>query len=330
MASLLLYIADECGVFSAMDANGPLDAQTLASKCGVDPRYLRELLLGLAAQNYIDFDESNDVFSLSPEQTAVFAREGEATSMLGIFQIIVAQFAEFESAVEEFKSGNGRPWGSHHACQFCGTNRFFRPGYVAKLISEWIPALDGVEAKLQAGAQIADVGCGLGASSALLAQQYPDSQVYGFDLHDGSIEQARNDAAELNLSNLQFECAEAGNIPAHDGYDLICIFDALHDMGDPVGVARYLRGCLKPGGTLMVVEPLAGDKPSDNMHVLGGLFYAASTLVCLPNSRSQNVGLCLGAQAGPARLQQVLTEAGFSSVGIATTSATNIVLEARQ
>lgn len=329
MAGLLLYIADESGIFKAMDNDDRHTPDALSQRCQVDARYLQELLLGLAAQQFINYHPEDQTFSLSPEQRAVFAREGEATSMLGIFQIIVAQYSEHEAAIAEFRSGQGRAWGSHHNCQFCGTNRFFRPGYVAKLISEWIPSLTGVQEKLRAGARIADVGCGLGSSSTLMAQEFPLSQVFGFDIHQGSIDQARQDAQALSLPNLQFACADASGISAEEGYDLICIFDALHDMGDPVGVAAHLRRCLRPGGSLMVVEPLAGDKAEDNLHVLGGLFYAASTLLCLPNSRSQDVGLCLGAQAGPARMQQVLLDAGFESVGIATTAPTNFVLEAK-
>jgi 2-polyprenyl-3-methyl-5-hydroxy-6-metoxy-1,4-benzoquinol methylase len=227
-----------------------------------------------------------------------------------------------------FRTGKGRPWGDQHPCQFCGTDRFFRPGYIANLVENWIGALDGVEAKLQAGARVADVGCGHGSTSVLMAQTFPNSEIFAFDIHGPSVEDARLKASAAGVDNIAFAEADASTIPANGGYDFICIFDALHDMGDPVGVARHMRETLAPGGTLMVVEPLAGDRTEDNLHPLGGVFYAASTLICLPNSRSQDVGLCLGAQAGPKRLTEVLKEAGFSSVRVATTSATNIVLEA--
>ncbi|MFT6751660.1 MAG: SAM-dependent methyltransferase [Candidatus Azotimanducaceae bacterium] len=228
-----------------------------------------------------------------------------------------------------FRSGNGRPWGDQHTCQFCATDRFFRPGYIGNLVDNWISALDGVQEKLTAGARIADIGCDHGSTSVLMAETFPNSKVFAYDIHGPSIVDAQSKAAAAGVENISFAEADASSIPANGGYDFACIFDALHDMGDPVGVAQHIRETLAPGGTLMVVEPLAGDKTEDNLHAVGGVFYTASTLICLPNSRSQDVGLCLGAQAGLKRLIAVLEDAGFSSVRIATTSATNIVLEAR-
>ncbi len=227
-----------------------------------------------------------------------------------------------------FKSGAGRPWGEHSSCCFCGTDRFFRPGYAANLVEHWLPALDGVVDRLTAGGTVADVGCGRGSSTVLLAEAFPQSQVHGFDFHEASIEDARAKAAEAGLNNVRFEVAKAKEFNSGP-YDLICVFDALHDMGDPVGAAAHMREALKPDGRLMLVEPLAGDTLKENLHLLGALFYSFSTIVCTPASKAQEVGLALGAQAGQKRLTEVLTQAGFSSVRRATETPTNMVLEAR-
>jgi len=328
-AGLLAYMADQTGVYRAMADGEPRSVDEIASIAHVDSRYLKELLSANAANDYVNYDAATERFFLSPEQIAVFAAEDSPANMHGLLQIIVAQYVEHETAIDVFRTGKGRPWGEQHPCQFCGTDRFFRPGYIANLVENWICALDGVEEKLKAGAKVADVGCGHGSTSVLMAETYPKSEIFGYDIHGPSIADAKLKAQDAGVSNISFAEADASSIPDEGGYDFICIFDALHDMGDPVGVARHMREALAPGGSLMVVEPFAGDKTEDNLHPLGGVFYAASTLICLPNSRSQDVGLCLGAQAGPKRLIAVLEEAGFSSVHVATTSATNLVLEAR-
>lgn len=329
LGALLTYIGDKTGVYRAMSDGQPRSAEEISLIANVDSRYLKELLSANAANEYVSYDPESEQFYLSPEQIAVFAAEESPANMQGLFQIIVAQYAEYETAIDIFRTGIGRPWGEHHPCQFCGTDRFFRPGYELNLVSNWIPALDGVKQKLEAGGTIADIGCGHGSSSILMATTYPNSKVFGYDLHAPSIEDAQDKASRASVSNIKFETLDASSIPANGGYDFACIFDALHDMGDPVGVAQHIRKNLKADGTLMVVEPMAGDKTEDNLHALGGVFYAASTLICLPNSRSQEVGLCLGAQAGPKRLIDILEEAGFSSVRVATMSATNIVIEAK-
>jgi 2-polyprenyl-3-methyl-5-hydroxy-6-metoxy-1,4-benzoquinol methylase len=328
LGGLLAYIGDQSGVYRAMADGERRSIDDIADGANVDPRYLKELLSANAANGYVNYDADSAEFYMTPEQIAVFATEESPANMQGLFQIVVAQYAEYETALDVFKSGKGRPWGEQHACQFCGTDRFFRPGYEANLVSDWIPALEGVKEKLEAGGTIVDIGCGHGSSSVLMAETFPNSKVYGYDLHEASIDDARKKAADAGVHNVEFDAANANDLPVNGGYDFACIFDALHDMGDPVGVARHIRANLKPGGTLMVVEPMAGDNTEDNLHPLGGVFYAASTLICLPTSRSQDVALCLGAQAGPKRLTEVLTEAGFGSVRIATSSATNIVLEA--
>lgn len=324
---LMAYLGDQAGVYAKLEQLGPCTHEELAAAADMNPRYLREWLSANAAFGYVTYDAAADTFSLTPEQAAVFTHEGEPTCMQGFFQAVVGQFATHDTALEVFQTGRGRPWGEHHGCCFTGTNRFFRPGYVMNLVEQWIPALDGVEAKLQAGAKIADVGCGLGSSSVLMAQAYPKSRVYGFDFHEPSIEKARAHAAESGVTNAEFEVCAAKLLPGDD-YDLVCIFDALHDMGDPVGAARHIRKTLKPGGTFMVVEPMAGDSLAANLNVLSGIYYAFSTTVCVPVSRSQEVGLCLGAQAGQSRLVEVLNDAGFANVRRAAETPTNIVLEA--
>lgn len=328
MGLFMAYLGDQCGVYAALEKSGGATHEELARETGVDARYLREWLSANAAFGYVDYDPDSERFSLGPEQAALFAHEGEPTCMQGFFQAIVAQYATHDTALEVFRSGRGRPWGEHHTCCFCGTDRFFRPGYAANLVDAWIPALGGVEARLEQGAKIADIGCGLGSSSILMAQSYPNSQVRGFDFHAPSIETASERAREAGVSNVAFSCCGADEFPGEGEYDLVCIFDALHDMGDPVGVARHIRKSLKPGGSFMLVEPMAGDSLAENLNLLSGIFYGFSTTICVPTSRAQEVGLGLGAQAGQRRLTEVLTDAGFGTVRRATETPTNMVLEA--
>ena len=326
MSLLMAYLGDQAGVFEAMDGAGPLTVGQLAAKTGLNEKYLHEWLGSVAAAGYIGFDPAGETFELAPEQALVFAREGQPACMQGFFQLLVSQFEAHDKATETFKSGEGRPWGDHTQCLFCGTDRFFRPGYQANLIDAWIPALAGVEDKLRAGAKVADIGCGHGSSTVLMAQAYPKSTIHGIDFHAPSIEEARKKAAEAGVTNVSFEVARAQDF-AGRGYDFACIFDALHDMGDPVGAARHIRETLAPGGTFMLVEPMAGDTMAENMHALGQIFYAASCIICTPNSLSQEVGLGLGAQAGEKRLAEVCREAGFTSVRRAAETPTNMVLE---
>jgi 2-polyprenyl-3-methyl-5-hydroxy-6-metoxy-1,4-benzoquinol methylase len=326
MSLYMAYLGDQAGVFAAMDGAGPLTLEALAEKTGLNPKYLREWLGSVAAAGYVTFDAADETFSITPEQALVFTREGQPACMQGFFQLLVSQFAGHEKATETFISGQGRPWGDHPACLFCGTDRFFRPGYQANLVDSWIPALDGVEAKLRAGAKVADIGCGHGSSTVLMAQAYPNSTIVGIDYHAPSIEAAKAQAAEAGVTNVEFQVAKAQDF-AGEGFDFACIFDALHDMGDPVGAARHIRETLAPGGTFMLVEPMAGDSMAENLHPLGQIFYAFSTTVCTPNSLSQEVGLGLGAQAGEKRLAEVCKQAGFASVRRAAETPTNMVLE---
>lgn len=325
---LMAYIGDQTGVYRALEEAGPSTHDELAARTGLDARYLLEWLSSNAAAGYVEYDGDSGRFSLSPEQAALLAHEGEPTCMQGFFQAVVSQYATHDQAVETFRSGRGRAWGDHHNCLFCGTDRFFRPGYQMSLLSAWLPALDGVEAKLRAGAKVADIGCGHGSSTVLMAGAFPQSTFHGYDFHAPSIEAARRHAANAGAGNAHFEEATAKALPER-GFDLVCIFDALHDMGDPVGAARHVREVLNPNGTFMIVEPIAADTLADNLNPLAASFYGVSTMVCVPTSRAQEVGLALGAQAGERRLTEVLREAGFTRIRRATETPMNMVLEAR-
>lgn len=326
LSLFMAYIGDQAGLFDALDGEGRLSVAQLAQKTGLNEKYLHEWLGSVSAAGYLNFHPEDETFSISPEQALVFAREGQPACMQGFIQAVVSQYESHEKSVETFRSGKGRPWSDQSECCFCGTDRFFRPGYAANLTSDWIPSLGGVEEKLKAGAKIADIGCGHGSSSILMAQAYPNSEVFGFDFHEPSIEEARRKAKAAGVGNVHFEVASAQDYPGK-AYDFACIFDALHDMGDPVGAARHIRETLKEDGTFMLVEPMAGDSMADNMHPLGQIFYAFSTTVCTPASLAQDVGLGLGAQSGQKRLTEVLEEAGFGSVRRASETPTNMVLE---
>lgn len=323
----MAYLGDQSGIYQALEDLGPSTDEVLASKTGLDRRYLREWLSANVAFGYLDYAPETDSFSISPEQAALFAHEGEPTCMQGFFQAVMSHMGSHETALEVFKSGRGRPWQEHSDMCFCGVDRFFRPGYVVNLVDSWIPALTGIEAKLKAGAKVADIGCGHGSSTIIMAESYPNSQIIGYDFHKPSIDTATEKLADQNLPNIRFEVSAAKEFSEED-FDLVCIFDALHDMGDPVGAAKHIRKSLKPGGVFMIVEPLAGDSLADNINLMSGIFYSFSTAVCVPASRSQEVGMQLGAQAGQARLTEVLKEAGFTSVRRATETHANMILEA--
>jgi SAM-dependent methyltransferase len=307
----------------------PVSSEGLAARTGTDPRYVREWLSNQAAGGYVSYDPDADEFFLSPEQSFALAQEGSPAFMPGAFQVATALIKDEEKIETAFLQRVGVGWHEHHHDLFAGTERFFRPGYAANLVSSWIPALDGVEAKLQSGARVADVGCGHGASTVLMAEAFPRSQFVGFDYHEASIEHARESAAQAGLDDrLHFEVASAKQYPGAD-YDLVCMFDCLHDMGDPVGAAAHVLGTLAPDGTWLIVEPFAGDRLEDNLNPVGRIYYGASTLVCTPASRDQEVGLALGAQAGEARLAEVVRAGGFTRFRRATETPFNLVLEAR-
>jgi SAM-dependent methyltransferase len=324
----LVRMGEQLGLYKALNEKGAMTSQELATETRTAERYIREWLSHQAASNYLSYDEATGKFALPPEQAAVFANEDSPVYMLGAFDAAVAALDSASHVQNAFHTGEGLGWGDHSECLFCSTAKFFRPGYQAHILQDWLPELDGVVGKLEAGGRAADVGCGHGISTAIMAEAFPKSEFCGFDFHDGSIEHANDLAKSKGLANLKFETAMAKNYPGKD-YDLVCLFDCLHDMGDPEGAARYIRGTLKDDGALMIVEPMAGDTLQDNLNPVGRLYYAASTVICVPTSLAQEVGLALGAQAGEARITEVLKAAGFSSVRRATETPFNMVLEAR-
>jgi SAM-dependent methyltransferase len=328
MHAATVVVGDQLGLYKRL-AEGPCDVETLARRTETDPRYLREWLSAQAASGYVEYDPKTERFSLTEEQALALAQEGSPAFIPGAFQIAVAQFKAIPKMAQAMRTGLGLGWHEHDASLFHGTERFFRPGYAANLVSSWIPALEGVEARLKAGASVADVGCGHGASTVIMAQAYPESTFVGFDYHAPSIERAREAAHAAGVGDrVRFEVARAQDYPG-SGYDLVAVFDCLHDMGDPVGAAAHVRSTLKDDGTWLIVEPYAQDRLEDNLNPVGRVFYSASTFICTPASRSQEVGACLGAQAGEQRLRDVVTKGGFRHFRRATETPFNLVLEAR-
>ena len=324
----LVVIGESLGLYKALAA-GALTSAELAERTGTDERYVREWLNSQAAGEYVQYDPSTGRYSLSEEQAFALADEKSPAYLPGAFLLAVSALRAVPQITEKFRTGEGFGWHEHDHGLFRGTELFFRPGYAANLTSSWIPSLEGVEEKLKAGAKVADVGCGLGASTILMAESYPASTFVGYDYHDGSIEMARQRAAEAGLSDrVTFEVARAKDYPGGD-YDFVAFFDCLHDMGDPQGAASHVRESLAPDGTWMIVEPFAGDRVEDNLNPVGRIYYSASTLLCTPASKSQEVGLALGAQAGEARLREVVTGGGFSQFRRAAETPFNIVYEAK-
>jgi ubiquinone/menaquinone biosynthesis C-methylase UbiE len=325
----LIVIGDRLGLYRAMAGAGPLSSGELADRTGTTERYVREWLNAQAAGGYVDYDAATSRYSLSTEKALVLADESSPAFVGGAFQLALGTLkaaAEIENA---FRSGAGYGWHEQDEGVHVGCERFFRPGYNANLISAWLPALEGVTEKLRVGATAADVGCGLGASTRLMAEAFPHSNFTGFDYHQGSIELARQETQEAGLDGrIRFEVASAAAFPGK-GYDLVTMFDTLHDMGDPVGAARHVRQALAPDGTWMIVEPLAGDRVQDNLNPLGRAYYAFSTLLCTPNSLSQEVGLALGAQAGESKIRDVAKAAGFTRFRRAADALMNAVYEVR-
>lgn len=320
-------IGDRLGLYRTLLAVMPATSADVAREADVDERYAREWLALQAAGGYVTYDPESERFSLTEEQAFVFAEPG-GMQAAAAFLIPVAVGRHIDEIAEAVRTGRGFPWHAHEASLFEGVERFFRPGYVANLVSSWIPALGGVEDKLRAGARVADVGCGHGSSTLLLAESYPASQVVGFDYHAPSIEQARKRAVDAGLADrVSFEVASAAGYPG-EGYDLVAIFDALHDMPDPLTAARHVRETLADDGTFLLVEPYANDRLEDNLNPVGRLYYGASTLICVAHSMTEEPRTALGAQAGEARLSDLLHEAGFSHVRRATETPFNLVLEA--
>jgi SAM-dependent methyltransferase len=324
----MVALGDQLGLWKALAATGPVTPEQLAEATGLHDRYLREWLSANTAAGYVTYEPGAGTFELPVEHALVLADDASPASLIGGFEIGIAQWASLERAAEAFRTGAGIGWHEHDEHLFTGCERFFRPLYVASLTTQWIPALGGVEAKLQDGGRVLDVGCGHGSSSILIAQAYPRCEVVGIDYHEGSIEAARLAAAEAGVADrVTFAVADAGSYRG-GGFDLACFMDALHDMGDPVGAATAVRKALADDGTLLLVEPLAADRLEDNLTPLAKSYYSASTLLCVPNSLSQDGRAGLGAQAGEARLRDVLEDAGFARVRRACDAPFNLVIEA--
>jgi SAM-dependent methyltransferase len=329
LTSALVVIGDKLGLYRALAGSGGLTPAELAERTGTSERYVREWLAGQAASGYVTYDRESGHYGLPEAHAAALADEDSPACVLGAYQAMTAAMRAAPKVTDAFRHGGGVGWHEHDPDLFTGTERFFRPGYQANLVDAWIPALDGVAEKLAGGARVADVGCGHGASTLIMARAYPRSTFVGFDYHQASIDAATERARRAGMNGrVRFEAAAAKEFPGSD-YDLVTLFDCLHDMGDPVGAARRVRESLAPDGTFMLVEPFANDAVEDNLNPVGRLFYSVSTLVCTPASLSQEVGLALGAQAGEARLQDVLRQAGFTRVRRATETPFNLVLEAR-
>jgi len=328
MNAALVLIGEQLGLYKAMASAGPVTPAQLATATRTDERYVREWLYAQAAGGFVDYDPDARTFNLPDEQAFALAQEDSPAYIPGAFQIISAVMKDTPKILEAFRTGEGVGWDEHDSALFEGTERFFRPNYAAHLVTEWLPTLEGVVMKLEAGARVADVGCGRGASTILMAQAFPRSSFIGFDYHGPSIGWARRKAARAGVSNASFAVASAKDFHG-EPYDLVTFFDCFHDMGDPVGAARHVHDMIKSDGTWMLVEPFAHDQPEKNMNPVGRVYYCASTMICTPASRAQEVGACMGTQAGEAATRRVLAEGGFSRSRRAAETPFNIVYEIR-
>jgi 2-polyprenyl-3-methyl-5-hydroxy-6-metoxy-1,4-benzoquinol methylase len=324
----LILLGDKLNLYKTLAKEGPLSSEELAALTGTSERYVREWLSAQAASGFVEYDKDTNKFFMLPEQTAVFADEESPALMTGGFYSISSIYHDEPKLAEAFKTGKGVTWGDHNNCLFCGVEKFFRPSYKASLLTSWIPALNGVLEKLKAGATVADVGCGHGVSTLIMAEAFPNSHFTGYDFHEASIRHAQEIVEKSGLKNVAFEVADSKSYPKQK-YDLITIFDALHDMGDPEGAAAYALKALDKNGTFMVVEPFANDELHQNFNPLGRAYYAFSTMICTPNSLSQDVGLALGAQAGRKKITEVLTRGGFTRVNLAVETPFNFIFEAK-
>ncbi|MCC6811887.1 MAG: methyltransferase domain-containing protein [Deltaproteobacteria bacterium] len=327
MSSALVVLGDRLGLYKAL-AKAPCSAKELAEKTQTVERYVQEWLDAQTSGGYVVYDPKSQRYALPPEQAAALADDDHPASVPGMFQVAAACWAAIDQMSARFKSGEGFAWGEHHHCLFEGTERFFRAGYTGNLVSSWLPALDGATARLEKGAKVADVGCGFGASTIIMAKAYPRSRFFGYDTHEPSIIAARERAKAAGVADrVTFDVAGATDFPGRD-YDLIAHFDCLHDMENPTGAARRAKDALASDGYWMIVEPFASDKREENHNPVGRVFYSASTMICVPHSLSRR-GPALGAQAGEGRLGRIVKEGGFTRFRRATATPFNLILEAR-
>jgi 2-polyprenyl-3-methyl-5-hydroxy-6-metoxy-1,4-benzoquinol methylase len=326
---VMVSLGDRLGLYDSLNGAGPLTSAEVAERSGCTERYVREWLNSQTAAGYVEYDPETATYELPPEHAAVLADNDSPTLLTPAFNVPASMWLDEEQAIRAFRTGEGVPWGAHHERLFCGVGAFYRNAYSAALVPQWLPALDGMVERLEAGAKVADVGCGHGHSAVLMAQAFPNSRFHGFDLHAESVAAARVNAAEAGVADRVTFAAATATDYTEDGFDLICFFDALHDMGDPVGAARHARSALADDGTVMLVEPYAADAVEDNANPIGRLYYSASTVLCCAHAISENGGHALGAQAGEAQLAGVFAEAGFGHWRRATETPFNLVLEAR-
>jgi 2-polyprenyl-3-methyl-5-hydroxy-6-metoxy-1,4-benzoquinol methylase len=324
----LVIIGDKLGLYESLSNLGPMTSDQLAKATNTAERYVREWLSAQAASGYVEYDDENDNFFMTPEQTAVFGNRNSPVFMTGAFYAITSVYLDEPKIEKAFQTGEGVSWGDHNKCLFCGTEKFFSPSYEENLTTNWITSLDGVEEKLLKGAKVADVGCGHAASTIIMAKAYPNSTFLGVDFHDKSIEKAKMRAKDAGVNNVTFKLATAKDFPGTD-FDFVTFFDCLHDMGDPVGACAHVKNVLKPDGTCMIVEPFANNSLKENLNPVGRAFYAFSAMLCVPCSLNQEVGLALGAQAGENRLKETIISGGFSRFKKATETPFNLILEAR-
>jgi SAM-dependent methyltransferase len=327
---VMVSLGSKLGLYRAMAGAGPLSAKEVAARAGCAERYVREWLNAQAAAGYAGYHAVSDTYELSPEQAAVLADEDSPFFIPHAWNIPASMWFDEPKAIEAFRTGRGVAWGEHHERMSCGVAAFYRNGYKASLVQQWLPALDGVVQQLEAGIDVADVGCGHGHSTLLMAQAFPNSRFHGFDTHQASIDEARRNALAAGVAGrVTFSVSRAADYPARH-YGLICFFDVLHDLGDPVAAARHAAQTLAPGGTVLLVEPFAHDRVEDNIGTVGQLYYTGSTLICCAHSISEGGKLVLGAQAGPARLAEVFRKAGFTHFRRAAETPFNLIVEVRQ
>ena len=329
VSGALVVTGQKLGLYEKLSEHGPLTAHQLAEITNTSPRYILEWASNQAASGYIQYDPEKSTFFMTPEQAVVFADEDSPFFMGGGFYSIASIFADEPKITEAFKTGHGVSWGDHDSCLFCGVAKFFKPTYKANLLQSWIPSLNGVQEKLERGAKVADVGCGYGHSTMIMAEAFPNSQFYGFDFHTPSIEKAQALAEEKGIANVTFATAKSKDFSG-EGYALVTFFDCLHDMGDPAGASKYVYSKLAEDGTWMITEPFAHDTLEENLNQVGRVYYGFSATVCTPSSLSQEVGAALGAQAGEKKLREVVTSGGFTRFRRATETPFNLVLEARR